>query len=266
MNIIVYNKKLHLLMSIAKDVKDVKSIEYCRLRYTDDINENIKPLLIDLYDAKRYQAFLDGVEFVEYEYVPGDFLEFGVASGVTLLFIALAYQRYKSVKYASDVERKLFGFDSFEGLPENEHRRWPKSIFKSNVVSSHPTLAIDELVTEDKIHAMFDKCELPRPVLIKGNFSDTIDHAREDGHIHAAALVHIDCDLYESCRDVLKGIRSLLQNGTVIYFDDWNNYKGDPNKGERRAVTEFLAENPNIIFNDFLSYTAFSKAFIVHIK
>lgn len=324
---------------------------YERLRYIDDLNEHIKPLLVDKYQVARYQAFLDGIDWVTYECVPGAILEFGVASGVTSLFLTLARHRClgvyaapfppaerKEVEAKEEKEEKeekvggdklsktpsskicsieweddgaevevvgekgrkgeiiaggerkeekveakgelsseaidilpVVAFDSFEGLPENTHPRWPKGIFKNNRSTGHPTLAVDEPVTEEKILQMFDKCELPRPTLVKGYFSETIPRTLGTAHkpggvlnITAAALVHIDCDLYESCKDVLYGIKHLLQQGTLIYFDDWNNYKGDRSKGERRAVREFLEENKDIEFEEHLSYTAFCKSFIVH--
>lgn len=242
------------------------SLEYSKLRYIDDIDENIKPMLIDQYESRRYQAFLDGVDWIEYEMVPGDFLEFGVASGITSLFISLAYQRYKQVKYASKGERKLYSFDSFEGLPENDHPRWPKEMFKNNLVAEHPTLGVGEQVQETKILEMFDKCQVePKPTLIKGYFNETLPKFVATSDCKVAALIHVDCDIYHSAKDVLNSIKPLLQNGTLIYFDDWNNYKGSSKHGERRAVKEFLEENPDIKFEEFLIYTAFSRAFIVQI-
>ncbi|OCR92398.1 hypothetical protein [Campylobacter fetus] len=56
-----------------------------------------------------------------------------------------------------------------------------------------------------------------------------------------ASLIYIDCDLYTSSKTVLDFIAQsdLLQDGTIIAFDDWDLYRANPNKGQRKAFKEF---------------------------
>jgi len=61
-----------------------------------------------------------------------------------------------------------------------------------------------------------------------------------------ASLVLIDCDLYESTVPVLAFITDLLDQGTIIIFDDWYRYKGHLDKGEQRACREWLDKNPQL--------------------
>ena len=51
-----------------------------------------------------------------------------------------------------------------------------------------------------------------------------------------AAFVYIDCDLYESTVPVLRFVLPLLQTGTVIAFDDWYSFNGDPERGGQLAA------------------------------
>ena len=67
-----------------------------------------------------------------------------------------------------------------------------------------------------------------------------------------AAVIYIDCDLYTSTVHVLDFIQDFLQRGTIIVFDDWNCFFGDPNKGERKAFREFLAKNSGLVFEEFI--------------
>ena len=39
------------------------------------------------------------------------------------------------------------------------------------------------------------------------------------------------------------GLQNLIQTGSIIIFDDWFNYKGDPLKGEQLACKEWLNKN-----------------------
>ena len=41
-----------------------------------------------------------------------------------------------------------------------------------------------------------------------------------------AAIVHVDCDLYQSTRTCLLGLVQRFQVGTVLLFDEYYNYPG----------------------------------------
>ena len=58
-----------------------------------------------------------------------------------------------------------------------------------------------------------------------GDSSRTLVRRLADAQVKAA-VVYIDCDLYESTRPVLRFMSHFLQNGTIVCFDDYFNYKG----------------------------------------
>jgi O-methyltransferase len=74
-------------------------------------------------------------------------------------------------------------------------------------------------------------------------------------------LIYVDCDLYSSTVPVLRFCKDFLQLGTVIVFDDWFCFYGDPDRGERRAWAEFCQANPDLRFVNFIS-TNETQAFI----
>jgi hypothetical protein len=76
-----------------------------------------------------------------------------------------------------------------------------------------------------------------------------------------AAVIYIDCDLYTSTVSVLNFIIHFLQPGTIIIFDDWNCFYGDPDRGQKKAFNEFKFKYPTLVFEDFVS-DAESKSFI----
>ncbi|MEM6384554.1 MAG: hypothetical protein AAF739_17965, partial [Pseudomonadota bacterium] len=82
-----------------------------------------------------------------------------------------------------------------------------------------------------------------------------------------AAIVHLDCDLYQStveCFDAL--VRDdVLQDGTILLFDDWNCNRGNPLFGQRRAFDEFLAKNADrFSASHFYNYGHNCSAWILH--
>ena len=73
----------------------------------------------------------------------------------------------------------------------------------------------------------------------------------------------IDCDLKSAALLALNFSKNILQKGTIILFDDYIFFKGDPNKGEYAAFEEFKKLNPKIKFREAFEYGYGSRAFIV---
>ena len=130
-------------------------------------------------------------------------LEFGVATGKTLAMIAS--------------KMKVFGFDSFEGLPEDWREGFPKGMF----AQAPPEVENSELVI--------------------GWFEDTIpDFVQKNDYVfHNLSLVHIDCDLYSATKTILDNIGKYLLPGVVVVFDEYHGYPGYE-EHEIKAWNEFV--------------------------
>jgi predicted O-methyltransferase YrrM len=127
--------------------------------------------------------------------IPGLWLEFGVSIGTSTATLA---------ECAAAVDSRLYGFDSFEGLPEewvvSDDETWSKGAF-----TGRPS-------------------EVPDNVeLVAGLFQDTLPGFLET-HPGQVAFAHIDCDLYSSTNCVFSAIRDRLAVGTVLVFDEIFNY------------------------------------------
>jgi hypothetical protein len=208
---------------------------------------------------RRFPTFVDAMEYVNYESVAGDVVEFGVFTGISLALLA------KAASFdPKGMERRLAGFDSFTGLPDSgePHARWrPGDCSTSH--GWHPMLAAGDPVTPQVTRNLFAACRLPAPVLHVGPFGETLPRAFPAQHPRVA-LAHFDCDLYESTRDALAALAPSLQDGSILLFDDWFHYKGHPGKGEARAFGEFLAARPEWGAVQYRSYATFCNAFILH--
>ncbi|MFC4005056.1 class I SAM-dependent methyltransferase [Prauserella oleivorans] len=143
-------------------------------------------------------------------------LEFGVATGSTLRVIAQAR------------EDTVYGFDSFDGLPEDWVTGMPAGSF-----------ATSELP------------DVPGAELVVGLFDDTLPGFLA-AHPGPVDFVHVDSDLYSSARTVLDLVGPRLRPGSVIVFDEFFNYPGWQ-EHEARAWREYV-DKTGIRF----SYEAFS--------
>ena len=232
--------------------------------------DSVRRLLVRASTISAHQSILDSAIFLQIvNNVPGDFLEFGVFRGERLMqaydTVDFLLKRIKSRKdpYLRTCDPKnleqmrFFGFDSFEGLPEAKGidvtpgqevwlGRGGFSASLNEVSSLLPRKALDS----------------GRIRLVPGWFDKSLTPELKQKHaMKSAAIVHIDCDYYESTVPVLEFVTDLLVNGSVLIFDDWWMYHGRSDRGEQRAFNEWK-ERHGIQTKEFLAGTAMS--FIVH--
>ena len=113
--------------------------------------------------------------------------------------------------------RKVYGFDSWKGLPED----W-------SGVESKGHFALDSLPR------VVDNVEL-----VPGWFNETLEPFLDSHPDLDIGLIHIDCDLYSSTRYVLETLyaRGIIRPGLKIIFNEVVNYRGFQD-GEIRALYE----------------------------
>lgn len=181
----------------------------------------------DIASCRQRKALRESVEYIDtfmsdvdsvstpyqlltkaWEYVgrSGLVLEFGVFSGNSINYIA---------KLSSNT---VYGFDSFEGLPERWRDGFAAGHFK---VSQMPNVRSNVQ-------------------LIKGWFDKTLPEftQKNPGFV---SFLHIDCDLYSSTKTVFDCLSTQIGPGTIIVFDEYLNYPGWQ-FGEIKAFKEFIKE------------------------
>ena len=137
-------------------------------------------------------------------------LEFGVATGKTINYIS---------KFTND---KVYGFDSFEGLPEKWRDGFDKGAF--NMKGNFPN--VNRNVT-----------------LIKGWFNETLPSFIKTQN-KKISFIHIDADLYSSTKCIFDNLKDYIDTDCIIVFDELVNYPGfDGENGELKAFYEFISEN-----------------------
>ena len=102
--------------------------------------------------------------------------------------------------------KQVYGFDSFEGLPEE----WYHLVRR--VISTDGNLP--KVNDNNSFKGIFDS-SLP-------DFKNTDYYQSKD----SIAFLHIDCDLYSSTLTVLNELKDKIKPGTIILFDEYFNYTG----------------------------------------
>ena len=155
--------------------------------------------------------------------VKGDYLEFGVFRGTSFV------SAFKHARERRVTDMRFFAYDSFAGLPNDEG-----SVFKAG----------EYAISEGLFRRMIEKAgvDLRSCEIVPGFYeaSLTAEHKRST-KLTSAAVIHIDCDLYTSTREVLRFVENLIGPGSVIVFDDWYTFGGNPeDHGEAKAFVEWV--------------------------
>jgi O-methyltransferase len=121
-----------------------------------------------------------------------DYIEFGVFKGETLSFW---------LESNSNQDSRFFGFDSFEGLPENWQRGFEKGTF--NLEGTAPEI-------EDS-----------RVTFVKGWFQETLRDFIGGFEPSGQLVVHHDADLYSSTLFCLAETDRLIKPNSIVILDDF---------------------------------------------
>lgn len=151
------------------------------------------------------------LEYMSLKHKPNTlWLEFGVLTGKSINYISLF------------TENAMYGFDSFEGLPEKWRDGFEKGTFDLN----------GQMPVVNK-----------NVVLVKGWFEETLP-AFIKAQSKKVSFIHLDADLYSSTKFILNQLKEYIDTDCVIVFDELVNYEGfDGDSGELKAFYEFLTEN-----------------------
>ena len=142
---------------------------------------------------KRYKLY-EHVLAMEAQNQPVLYLEFGVAQGLSIKWWLANQQNEQS---------KFFGFDTFEGLPED----WGS--FKQG-----------DMTSEGKFPEVNDiRCSF-----VKGLFQQTLPGLITEfsKYNERKKIIHLDADLYSSTLYVLTSLAPLLKAGDILIFDEFN--------------------------------------------
>jgi hypothetical protein len=181
----------------------------------------------------------------------GDYYEFGLYRGYTFWWAQQAALRL------GNPGMRFFGFDSFEGLPEVRGADRKAGVFFSGDYRCGRA-EVERNLTD---HGF----DWSRAALVEGYFDKSLTREIQVEHrMGTAALVMIDCDLYQSTVPVLAFIGDLLQDGAILLFDDWRAFGTSEERGEPRAFREYLAAHPEWKPTLLFDFGAYGRAFSVH--
>ena len=254
-----YPEQLLEVVNSRQDVKFAPLWEAISNRPEVSLAALIDPVTGGVYDypscflrtkIQVADALATGIDYISASRVPGDVAEFGIGSGWTSAVLVRSFW--------PDQRRHLHLFDSFERLPEAGTIDQDSPMVKSGLWGKgdcnwnfSPEILTRLLKQEDPA-AEF--------TIYQGWFSAVIGKFSEDTKL---AMVHLDCDLYQSTIDVLDALfqRRLLSSGALLLFDDWTCNQCSPVFGQQRAWSEAISKY-NVRYMDYGFYSNAGRRFV----
>ncbi|MFC1672284.1 TylF/MycF/NovP-related O-methyltransferase [Planctomycetota bacterium] len=169
------------------------------------------------------------------EDIPGDIVEAGVARGGCA---ALMARVMFSESHKGSQDRKMWLFDSYEGLPEPTEKDFGAGVSSGTGEHVSPLHKGSCLGTLQEVRRlMFEVNCFPesRIRFVKGWFEHTIPVTV--GEIEQIAVLRIDGDWYESTKCCLEGLYEHVVDSGFIIIDDYQSCYGC-----KRAVDEFIQD------------------------
>lgn len=167
------------------------------------------PRLSSVYDLLK--------EMEEYGDVNGSIVECGVWNGGVMALMARVNRQYGRT-------RSIFGFDSFQGLPQpGPHDHGPSGTFgRVGIATGNIKICSDLLYPFESTN------------LVGGWFEKTYPMCKD--MVGNIAFLHLDFDYYESTKYALENLYPQLSQGAVVVIDDYSFIEGC-----KLAVDEFVA-------------------------
>ncbi len=165
--------------------------------------------------------------------LPGSIVELGVSRGVSFF----SFHKFLEIFCPMDTSRKVFGFDSFEGLTDFTEKDGADHVLSdkqrggwSAAQSEAEVFGLAKLYNDDNVLAR-ERCRL-----IKGRVQDTLPGFLAETPGLRISLLHLDMDLYDPTLYALEQLWDLVVPGGVIVMDE---YGLPPWGGEAAAFDEF---------------------------
>ena len=206
------------------------------------------------------------MDFITSSHIAGSYFEFGIHRARTFTMVMGLDQFYASSmnvtagkltqKPGGGFMDKYFAFDSFQG--------WPADTNTPDMPQYKPGGA--KTASEEFLNLLTSYGQSTERVeLIKGFYEKSLTKSLATRFVSEnvkASLITVDCNLYGSYKSVFASADQFMQPGTVLYLDDLNSFRAQPDRGPELAVKEYN-EQTKRRFEPFLPVGWCGYSFIV---
>lgn len=162
-----------------------------------------------LYINELYNKIID---------IPGVIMEFGTWWGQNLVL----YENLRSIYEPFNYDRRVIGFDTFEGYKNISNKDQKSEIIKEGgytVSENYEDYLTDLLDYHEKENVLYFN---RKHTIIKGDASKTLDKFLNENPYTMVSLAYFDMALYEPTKACLKRLEPHLFQGSIVVLDELN--------------------------------------------
>lgn len=187
------------------------------------------PLFINrqdlIYHLSKYDLYKKTID------LKGSIVECGCHKGSGLLL----FSKLTSIFEPYDIFKKVIGFDTFEGFPENDSKKDNRTYSnnrKGHLKDTNLKMIRDQisLLDENRFNS-----HIPKVEIVKGNALKTIPKYIEQNPHLLISLLYLDFDLYDATKIAIENFLPRMPKGAIIAFDEVNQKRW---QGETLAMLE----------------------------
>jgi hypothetical protein len=204
MGYVLQNVARRMVPAAARE-RMVQWISRVRARFFPEPYRTVMPYT--MLGIERLRTLRRFAEQIDQEQIPGDVVECGTCNGGSAAIMA-------QVAATSPLDRYVYLFDSFEGLP-------PAGEEDGELAREYTGLCCGAM---GRVREVLQSLQVPleRVTLVKGWFDQTLPQAG----VGRIALLHLDTDWYESLRVCLENLYDRVEPGGFVVIDDYGYWEG----------------------------------------
>jgi tetratricopeptide (TPR) repeat protein len=200
--------------------------------------ESVRPFTL-LSTERLFSLYLRAKSICRRD-LPGNFVECGSYKGGAAALLASVVKRH------SLRPRKVYAFDTFQGMPE------PAEVDRHNGTPANETAfgaGTLKAPVNEYLAVICERLEVTGIVEpVPGLFAHTLPARKEE--IGKIALLHADADWYASTMDIFSNLYDVVIPGGVVQIDDFGHWEGC-----RKAVRDFERMSGGIFDLQRIDYT-----------
>ena len=195
----------------------------------------------------NHWAIIQSIKHIKENSIKGDLVECGVWRGGNLILFKKLIDQHK-------LDKKIFAFDTFEGMPEPTINDYDlKDIKAQQIYDNYKTKDIKwcystlEEVKKNifKFYPDYDESFK----FIEGKVETTLKNSKN--LLDQISLLRLDTYFYESTKIELEILYPKLSSGGVLIIDDYGHWKGS-----RKAVDEYFELDKNFMWLHRIDYAS----------
>ena len=179
------------------------------------------------HNLEKYSIIKKIIYIISIDEIEGDYAEFGCFTGSCLKHVHRCLTKF-------NLDKNIFGFDSFQGFPKELHKEFKSEFFK---VDYEKIITLENKYSKIKF---FD-----------GFFSTSLKNKSVLEKVKDISFSFIDCDLATSAKDVFEFIVTRQTNGSSIMIDDFYNLDIEGNSIRKEFFKYFKLNEDVFLFKNF---------------